>query len=95
MLTVFDDMIADPLNKKLNPIVTEIFIRGRKLNFLVFITKSYFAIPKNIRLNSTHYFILKNIRLNSTHYFILKIPNKLELQQILFNHSTRLILKTL
>ena len=95
MLTVFDDMIADTLNKKLNPIVTDIFIRGRKLNFLVFITKSYFAIPKNIRLNSTHYFILKNIRLNSTHYFILKIPNKLELQQILFNHSTRLILKTL
>ena len=46
MLTVFDDMIADTLNKKLNPIVTEIFIRGRKLNFLVFITKSYFAIPK-------------------------------------------------
>ena len=48
MLTVFDDMIADTLNKKLNPIVTDIFIRGRKLNFLVFITKSYFAIPKNM-----------------------------------------------
>ena len=47
MLTVFDDMIADTLNKKLNPIVTEIFIRGRKLNFLVFITKSYF--PSNQR----------------------------------------------
>ena len=95
MLTVFDDMIADTLNKKLNPTVTEIFTRSRKLNFLVFITKSYFAIPKNIRPNSTHYFILKNIRLNSTHYFILKISNKLELQQILFNHSTRLTLKTL
>ena len=58
---IFDDMIADILsNKKLNPIVTELFIRGRKLNIsLVFITKFYFAVPKNIRLNSTHYFIIK------------------------------------
>ena len=48
-------MIVDKLsNKKLNPIVTELFIRGRKLNIsLVFITQSYFTIPKNIRLNST------------------------------------------
>ena len=61
-------------NKKLNPIVTELFIRGRKLNIsLVFITQSYFAVPKNIRLNSTH-------------YFVMKIPNKTELQQIVFNH---------
>ena len=54
-------MIADMLsNKKLNPIVTELFIRGRKLNiYLAFITQSYFAVPKNIRLNSKHYFILK------------------------------------
>ena len=54
-------MIADMLsNKKLNPIVTELFIRGRKLNIsLVFITQSYFAVPKYIRLNSKHYFILK------------------------------------
>ena len=54
-------MIADMLsNKKLNPIVTELFIRGRKLNIsLVFIKQSYFAVPKNIRLNSKHYFILK------------------------------------
>ena len=46
-------MIADMLgNKKLNPIVTEVFIRGRKLNIsLVFITQSYLAVPKNIRLN--------------------------------------------
>ena len=74
---VFDDMIADMLsNKKLNPIVTELFIRGRKLNIsLVFITQSYFAVPKNIRLNSTH-------------YFVMKIPNKRELQQIAFNHSS-------
>ena len=61
ILIVFDDMIADMLsNKKLNPIVTELFIRGRKLNIsLVFITQSYFAVWKNIRLNSTHYFVMK------------------------------------
>ena len=54
ILIVFDDMIADILsNKKLNPIVTELSIRGRKLNIsLVFITQSYFSVPKNIRLNS-------------------------------------------
>ena len=74
---VFDDMIANMLsNKKLNPTVTELFIRGRKLNIsLVFITQSYFAVPKNIRLNSIH-------------YFIMKIPNKQELQQIAFTHSS-------
>ena len=62
ILIVFDDMIADMLiNKKLNPIVTELFIRDRKLNIsLVFITQSYFAVPKDIRLNSTHYFIYEN-----------------------------------
>ena len=77
VLIVFYDMIADMLsNKKLNPIVTERFIRGRKLNiFPVFITQSYFAV-------------LKNIRLNSTHYFVMKIPHKRELQQIAFNHSS-------
>ena len=70
-------MIADMLsNKKLNPIVTELFIRGRKLNIsVVFITQSYFAVPKNIRVNSTH-------------YVIMKILNKQELQQIAFNHSS-------
>ena len=54
-------MIAHMLsNKKLKPIVTELFISGRKLNIsLVFITQSYFAVPKNIRLNSAHYFIMK------------------------------------
>ena len=52
----FDDMIADMLNNKnLNPVVTERFIRGRKLNIsLVFSTKSYFAVSKCIRLNFTH-----------------------------------------
>ena len=56
ILTVFDDLIADMINnKKLNSIVTELFIRGRKLNIsLVFITESYFRVPKD-RLNSTHF----------------------------------------
>ena len=76
-LIVFDAMIADMLsNKNLNPIVTEIFTRCRKLKISpVFITQSQFAVPKNIRLNSTH-------------YFIMKIPNKQELQQIAYNHSS-------
>ena len=54
ILIVFDDMIADMIhNKKLNSIVTELFIRGRKLNIsLVFITQSYFKVPKNVRLNT-------------------------------------------
>ena len=57
VLIVFDDMIADMINnKKLNSIVTELFIRGRKLNIsLVFITQSYFKVPKDIRLNTTHF----------------------------------------
>ena len=63
-------------NKKLNPVVTELFIRGRNLNIsLIFIVQSYFAVPKDIRLNSTT-------------YFIMKIPNKQELQQIAINHSS-------
>ena len=51
LLIVFDDMTADMLsNKKLNPVVTVLFIRGRKLNtFLVFITQSDLAFPKNIK----------------------------------------------
>ena len=57
-------------HKTLNPLVTELFIIGRKLNIpLVFIKQSYFAVPKNIRLNSTH-------------YFAMKTPNKRELQKI-------------
>ena len=76
ILIVFDDMIAHMINnKKLNPVVTELFIRGRKLNIsIVFITQSYFKVPKDVRLNSTH-------------FFIMKIPNKRELQQIALNHS--------
>ena len=77
ILIIFDYMIADMfINKKLNPIVTELFIRERKSNIsLIFITQSYFTVPKNIRLNSTH-------------YFVMKIPSKKELQQIAFNHSS-------
>ena len=70
-------MIADMIyNKKLNSIATELFIRGRKLNIsLVFIKQSYFKVPKDARLNTTH-------------FFIMKIPNKRELQQIAINHSS-------
>ena len=51
-------MIADMIAKKLNPVVTELFIRGRKLSiFLVFVTQLYFAVSKTVRLNSTHFFI--------------------------------------
>ena len=77
ILIVFDDMIADMINnKKLNSIVTELFIRGRKLNIsLVFITQSYFKVPKDVRLNTTH-------------FFIMKISNKRELQQIAVNKSS-------
>ena len=77
ILIVFDDMIADMINnKKLNSIVTELFIRGRKLNIsLVFITQSYFKVAKDVRLNTTL-------------FFITKIPNKRKLQQIALNHSS-------
>ena len=78
ILIVFDDMIADMLsNKKLNPIVTELFIRGRKLNTSpVFISQFHFAVPKNIRLNSTCYFMMKiqtNESLNTLHLIINQI----------------------
>ena len=61
ILIVFDDMIADMINKKkLNSIVTELFIRGRKLNIsLVFITQSYFKVPKDVRLNTSYFFVVK------------------------------------
>ena len=77
ILVAFDDMIADMINnKKLNSTVTELFIKRRKLNIsLVFITQSYFKVPKDVRLNTTH-------------FFIMKIPNKRELQQIAINHSS-------
>ena len=61
ILIVFDDIIADIMaNKKFQSIMTELFIRCRKINIsLVFITQSYFSVPKDVRLNSTHYFIMK------------------------------------
>ena len=63
ILIVFDDMIAEMMsNKNLNPVVTGLFIRGRKPNFsLAYITQSYFAVSKNIRLNSTNNFVMKII----------------------------------
>ena len=77
ILIVFDDMIADMFNnKKLNSVVTELFIRSRKLNIsLIFITQSYFKVPKDVRNNSTHFFIMKS-------------PNKREPMQIAINHSS-------
>ena len=68
-LIVFDDMIADMINnKKLNSVVTKLFISGRKLNVsFAFITQSCFKVPKDARLNSTR-------------FFIMKFPNKRELQ---------------
>ena len=79
---IFEDVIFDILaNKKLNPVVTELFIIGRKLNIsVVFITKYYFAVPRNIRLNSKW-------------YFLTKIPNKKELQEIAFNHLAEIDVK--
>ena len=62
ILIVFDDMSADMIyKKKLNPIVTDLFIRSRKLNIsIAFITLSYFKVPKDVRLNSTHFFHYEN-----------------------------------
>ena len=77
MLRVFDGMKTDmEADKKLSSIVTELFLRGQKLNILlVFVSQSFFKVPKTIRLNATN-------------YFFMKIPNKRELQQIPSNHSS-------
>ena len=76
IVIVFDDMVADiMINKKSQAIIKELFIRYRKLNIsLVFITQSYFSVPKDARLNSTH-------------YLIMKINNRKDLQQIAIDHS--------
>ena len=76
ILIAFDDMIADIMtDKKFQAIIKKLFIRCRKLNIsFVFITQSYFSVPKDVRLNSTH-------------YLIMKINNKRELQNIAINHS--------
>ena len=70
-------MIAElEVYKKLSPIVTELFLRGRKVNTsFVFISQSYFKVPKTIRVNATR-------------YFIVKILNKRELQQIPSDQSS-------
>ena len=77
ILRVFDDMIADMIhNKTQDSIVSELFIRVRKLNIsLVFTTQSHFKVPKDVILNTTH-------------FFIAKLPNKTELQQNAINHSS-------
>ena len=76
ILIVFDGMIADIMtNKKFQAIIKELFSRSRKLNIsLAFTTESYFSVPKEVRLNSTHYLIMK------TH-------NERELQSIAINYS--------
>ena len=83
VLIVFDYMIADIMtNKRFQLIMKELFIRCRKINIpLVFITQSYFSVPKEVRLNSMH-------------YFIMKINNKRELQNIAMNHSADIDCKT-
>ena len=78
ILIAFGDMIN---NKQINPVVTELFIRGRKLNILIiFIPQSYFEVPKDVRLNSTQ-------------FSIMKILNKEELNQIALSHSSDIDLK--
>ena len=75
-LIVFDDMIADSTtNKKIQAILKELFIGCKKVNIsLVFITQSYFSVPKDVKLNSTH-------------YLIKRINNRKKLQNIVINHS--------
>ena len=70
-------MITDIIyNKKHNPVVTELLVRGRKLNIsIVFITQPYFKVPKDVRLNSTR-------------FLIMKIRNERKLQRIALNHSS-------
>ena len=78
-MILFDDMTADIMtNKKFQAIIKELFVRSRKSNVsLVFITKSYFSVPQEVRLNSTH-------------YLMMKIHNKKELQKIATNHSANI-----
>ena len=76
LLIVFDEMIGDKIvNKKFNPVVTELFVKDRKLNILlVFIKQLQFKVPKDVRVNFTH-------------YFILEIPSEIELQRTAINDS--------
>ena len=77
VLIIFDNIIADMINNiKLNPVVTELLIRGRKLSIsIVFVTQSYFKVSKDVTLNKTY-------------FLVIKIPNKRELQQLALNYSS-------
>ena len=79
LLIVFDDRIADMIsNKTINQIVTELFIRRKKLNISsVFITKCYFQVPKTVKINCTY-------------FFIIKVPNQKELSEIVFKQLCNL-----
>ena len=79
ILIVFDDVISEiMINKRFQTTIQELLIRCRKLNIsLVFITQSYFSVPKEVRSNSTH-------------YLIMKIHNRRELQQTAINHSSEI-----
>ena len=79
ILIVFVDIIVDIMtNEKFQAMIKELFIRCRKLNIsLVFITQSYFSVPKEVRLNSTH-------------YLIMKINPRKELQNVAINHSANI-----
>ena len=75
-------MITDMINnKKLNPVLTELFIRGRKLNISIFF------------ITQTNFGVLKDVRLSTTHFFVMKIPNKREIQQNAINHSLNIDFK--
>ena len=82
VLIIFDDVIADIMRtEKFKAIVKELFIRCRKLNIsIVFITQSYFRIPEDARLNSTH-------------YILMKMGNKKELKSIAEENSGHLDFK--
>ena len=83
ILILFEDMIVDIMANKFQAIIKELFIRCSKLNsLLVFITQSYFSVPKDVRLNLTH-------------YLIKKVNNKKELQNIAINHSADMDYKDL
>ena len=83
ILIVFGDMIEDIMtNKKLQAIIKDLSIRCTKLNIsLVFITQTYFSVPKDVRLNST--------------YLIMEINNRTELENIAINHSADIDYKDL
>ena len=94
-LIVFDDMFADMIHKeKLDSMVTELFIRGRKLNIsLVFITESYFKVPKDVRLNTAHFLSQKFQieerfkKLHETIHLILKLKISLiSIENVLLNY---------